>query len=182
MDNKTKQNIGVVKLEKPCEVLFEGLDLNVYNKIQNFNKSKSILKDISEDFCFLFTGHWLPGDFGEDRKNITTLIKTFCETFKNKKIKPALILKTNTINYSLLDREQIIKKIKIITNQVEGILPNIYLLHGEMTNEELNLLNNDPKVKTFISFNTPGNNSSPLCILSILFSKSTIAASSLVVI
>ena len=35
---------------------------------------------------------------------------------------------------------------------VSGKLPNIYLLHGELTDEEMNQLNNDPKVKAFISF------------------------------
>ena len=48
-----KDNQGQVtskgKLEKPCEVLFEGLDLDKYYK----KPSKSdILKDIHEDFCF----------------------------------------------------------------------------------------------------------------------------------
>ena len=43
-------------------------------------------------------------------------------------------------------------KIKNIRNKVEGNLPNIYLLHGEMTDEEMNQLNNDPKVKAFVSF------------------------------
>ena len=35
---------------------------------------------------------------------------------------------------------------------VSGNLPNIYLLHGEMTDEEMNQLNNDNKVKAFVSF------------------------------
>ena len=108
MDNRTQQKIGVVKIEKPIEVLFEGLDLEKYNKKP---QNSGILKDIKEDFCFLYTGHWLPGAFGEDRKNTGLMIKTFLETFKgsNKK-KPALILKTNSINYSLMDKESIIQK------------------------------------------------------------------------
>ena len=81
------------------------------------------------------------------------MIKTFLETFNNPgRKKPALVLKANHVNYSLLDREQILKKINDIRDQVSGNLPNIYLLHGEMTDEEMNLLNNDPKVKAFVSF------------------------------
>ena len=34
VNNQTKQKEGVLKLEKPCEVLFEGLDLDKYFKIQ----------------------------------------------------------------------------------------------------------------------------------------------------
>jgi len=150
IDSKTNQKTGTIKLEKPIGVLFEGLDLNKYYKNP---KKSNILSDIKEDFCFLYTGHWLPGNFGEDRKNTALLIRTFLETFKgsgNKK--PALILKTNAINYSLLDKENIIKQINRIKDKFSGILPNIYLLHGEMTDDEMNQLNNDPKVKAFVSF------------------------------
>ena len=35
---------------------------------------------------------------------------------------------------------------------VDGNLPNVYLLHGELTDDEMNKLNNDPKVKAFVSF------------------------------
>jgi glycosyltransferase involved in cell wall biosynthesis len=149
-DNKTQQSVGIIKCEKPVEVLFEGLDLEKYNKNP---QNSGILKDIQEDFCFLYTGHWLPGNFGEDRKNTGLMIKTFLETFNTpSKKKPALILKTNIVNYSLLDREHILKQIHKIKDKITGTLPNIYLLHGEMTDEEMNQLNNDSKVKAFVSF------------------------------
>ena len=150
-DNNTQQIVKQIKLQKPIEVLFEGLDLEKYYKNPN---NSSMLNNITEDFCFLYTGHWLPGNFGEDRKNVATLIKTFLETFKgiNKK-KPALILKSNKVNYSLLDREGVLRDINRIRDKFKGEkLPNIYLLHGELTDEEMNKLNNDPKIKSFISF------------------------------
>ena len=129
VDSNTNQKVGVIKLEKPIEVLFEGLDLNKYYKT---SKKSNILKDIKEDFCFLHTGHWLPGNFGESRKNTATLIKTFLETFKGPgRKKPALVLKCNQVNYSLLDREVIIRQINRIRDMVSGNLPNIYLLHSD---------------------------------------------------
>ena len=149
--NDQGQIVNEVKLNKPIEVLFEGLDTGVYFK----NPSKSnLLNNIEESFCFLFTGHWLPGSFGEDRKNVATLIKTFYETFKGRGAKPALLLKTNKVDYSLLDKEEILKDIRRIRDKFDykDTLPNIYILHGEFTNEELNKVNNDPKVKAFISF------------------------------
>ena len=113
-----------------------------------------LLDNINESFCFLFTGHWLPGSFGEDRKNVATLIKTFLETFKGRGTKPALLLKTNKVDYSLLDKEEILKDINRIRDKFnhKENLPNIYLLHGEFTNDELNKINNDPKIKSFVSF------------------------------
>ena len=150
LNKQTNQKEGVLKLEKPIEVLFEGLDLNTYFKEP---KNSQLLNNVKEEFCFLYTGGWLPGDYGEDRKNTGLLIKTFLETFNTPSSKkPALILKTNHMNYSLLDREEILLKINSIRTQTKGSLPNIYLLHGEMTDEEMNLLNNDPKIKSFISF------------------------------
>ena len=149
-DNKTNQPIGTVKFNGTSEVLFEGVDLNNYYKKP---EKSSILDDIKEDFCFLYTGHWLPGKFGEDRKNTGLMLKTFLETFNtSSKKKPALIMKTNQIDYSNLDREDILQKIEAVTKMVKGNLPNIYLLHGEMTEEELNQINNDPKVKAFVNF------------------------------
>ena len=97
---------------------------------------------------------FLPGHFGEDRKNVAILIRTFLETFKGRGTKPALLLKTNKVDYSLLDKEEILNDINRIKNKFDHKenLPNIYLLHGEFTNEELNRINNDPKIKSFISF------------------------------
>ena len=149
-DSNTNETVGNVKLEKPIEVLFEGLDLDKYYKKP---QDSGLLKDIPENFCFLYTGHWLNGKIGEDRKNTGLMIKTFLETFKgggNKK--PALILKTNQVNYSLLDREEILRKINNIKSEFTGKLPNIYLIHGELTDDEMNQLNNDNKVKAFVSF------------------------------
>lgn len=145
--NPTKE----FKLQKPIEVLFEGLDTGVYFKESN---KSGLLNDINESFCFLFTGHWLPGKHGEDRKNVGTLIETFLHTFNKRGPKPALLLKINKVDYSLLDKENILKNIRKIRNKFENKenLPNIYILHGEFSNEELNKINNDPKVKTFISF------------------------------
>ena len=139
------------KLERPIEVLLEGLDTGVYFKEPG---KSNLLDNIDESFCFLFTGHWLPGNFGEDRKNVATMIETFLKTFKGGRVKPALLLKTNKVDYSLLDKEDILKDIRLIRDKFKHkeSLPNIYILHGEFTNEELNKINNDPKVKSFISF------------------------------
>ncbi len=89
---------------------------------------------------------------GEDRKNVGLLIKAFLETFKNKKKKPALILKTSISGPSYIDRDEIIKRISEIRNTVNSKnLPNIYLLHGDFTNEEMNSIYNHSKVKAMVN-------------------------------
>lgn len=154
-DKNTEQVVGIVKLEKEVQVLFEGLDTNIY-KLTPFNKSEvsDVLNSIEETFLFEFTGHWLQGDLGQDRKDVGMLVKTFLETFKGKGIKPGLVLKTSSATYSIMDREEILDKINKIRAFVgdDGTLPNVYLLHGELTDEEMNIFYNHPKIKTHISF------------------------------
>jgi glycosyltransferase involved in cell wall biosynthesis len=153
-DQKTNQLLGQLKMEKPIEVLFEGIDLNVYN-----NKAKSeprideMMKDVKESFCFLFVGHWLKGDFQQDRKNIGGMIKVFLEAFKNKKNQPALFLKTSRGSGALTDRVYTKKLIEMIKDTVDTTrLPNIYLLNSDLTDREVNALYNHPKVKAHVSF------------------------------
>ena len=151
-NQQTNQVEGMIQLQKPIEVLFEGANLDVY-KVINQNQITNIeLDSIKESFAYLFVGHWVQGDLGEDRKNVGLLIKAFYEIFKNKKTKPALILKTSMVGSSYMDREEILKRIKMIRKTVNSKdLPNIYLLHGEFTDSEMNELYNHSKVKAMIN-------------------------------
>ena len=151
--NDQQQKIGELRLVKPMEVLFEGVDLDIYKKTKDFSKELVDEMDkIEEKFLFLYTGHWLQGDLGEDRKDTGMLVKTFLETFKNKKRPPALLLKTSGATFSILDRNSMLEKIKEIKLKVKGKLPNVYLLHGDLEDEEINELYNHPKVKAHITF------------------------------
>lgn len=145
-DQNTKQNIGVIKVEKPVEVLFEGVDVSKYKRLE---KSEFDLSEIKEEFCFLTVGHWLSGDMGEDRKQITTLLKSFLEAFKDKKKRPALILKTGLAGFSIIEEEIVLNNIDRVRKTVDGDLPNVYFLHGELSDEEMNHLYNHEKVKAF---------------------------------
>ena len=148
------KNKQVLKVQKPMSVLFEGVDTDVYKETKTFNETiKHAFEPIEEDFCYLFTGHWLGGTIGQDRKDVGMLIKVFLETFKNTRNQPALILKTSGADFSILDREDILKKIEYIKKGVVGSkLPSIYLIHGDFTDEEMNQMYNHPKVKAHITF------------------------------
>ena len=146
---ETNELIANIKLEKPVEVLFEGADIKKY-----FPKEKSTidLSTVKESFAYLFVGHWLNGVVGEDRKNVGFLVKSFYESFKNKKDAPALILKTTNGIVSYMDREQVLDKIhEIKSSVVADTLPNIYLLHGDFTDQEMNELYNHKKVKAMVN-------------------------------
>jgi hypothetical protein len=148
-DPKSKDIIEKIKINKPIEVLLEGADLSTYlPTTSTFN-----LDSIKEDFAYLFMGHWMSGAIGEDRKNVGALIHYFLDTFKNKKKTPALILKTSGAGSSYMDRESILHKIDYIRKGIKDAksLPNIYLLHGEFTDKEINELYNHKKVKAMVS-------------------------------
>lgn len=145
-DSRTGQTIGNTKLEKPVEVLFEGVDVSKYKKV---SKSTFDLSNIKEDFCFLSVGHWLSGDMGEDRKQMTTLVKSFLTAFKNKNKRPALILKTGMAGFSIIEEEKMVDILNDIRSTVSGDLPSIYLVFGELTDDEMNQLYNHDKVKAF---------------------------------
>lgn len=155
IDKNTNQKIGTIRVEKPVEVLFEGVDLDIYKKTNDVNELVlNELNSIKEGFNFLFVGHWLKGDMGADRKDVGMLIKTFCEAFKNKspQNKPGLILKTSHATFSIMDREETMKKINMITAPYGKSAPSIYLLHGDLTDEQMNSLYNHSKVKALVSF------------------------------
>ena len=157
-DEKTGQIKEKLDLKTKVEVLFEGADLTKYfpeTKVESQEKElldiKNTLDSIPESFCFMTTGHWMQGNFGEDRKNIGFTIKSFLETFKNKNNPPALVMKSHCMTTSIMDRDRMLEKIDAIRKSVKGKLPNIYLLHGEVSDKGMNVLYNHPKVKAFIS-------------------------------
>tara|TARA_R110000737_G_scaffold2212_2_gene6251 strand:+ start:77 stop:1336 length:1260 start_codon:yes stop_codon:yes gene_type:complete len=150
VDKNTKQKLGELKLEKPVEVLFEGVNLDVFNS----KSSSSILENVDTEFNYLFVGHWLAGELGEDRKDVGMMIKTFCTVFKDlpKKDQPGLILKTSQAGFSVMEREGVSKKIKQVTNQFGDNCPSIHLVFGDLSEIELNSLYNDEKVKAMVMF------------------------------
>jgi glycosyltransferase involved in cell wall biosynthesis len=147
----TAKNSGKT-ITTSLQVIPEYFDDKVYDN-KNVTVKVAGLDEIKESAAFLSVGHWLQGQLGEDRKNIGGLVHCFFNTYKNKKDAPALLLKTSGATYSVTDRMDIEARI----NQVRDLfpnakLPNIYLLHGDLTNAEMNALYNHPKVKAMISF------------------------------
>ena len=139
---------------RPLDVLFEGADPEIYRQTNEFSlELVETMKKVKEDFCFLYVGHWLQGNLGEDRKDTGMMVKVFCETFKNVKNPPALIMKTSGATFSIIDREEILKKVKTIKDSINAqSLPNVYVLHGDFTDEEMNEMYNHPKVKAHLTF------------------------------
>ena len=173
LSTEAKQDNQVIRVTKPIEVLFEGANTDIYKFIDT---PCSLDFDFPESFAYLMVGHWMQGDIGEDRKNVGLLVKAFYETFKNKSKKPALILKTSTVSSSHTDRDEILRRIKILKETVNSNdLPNIYLLHGDFTDEEMNEIYNHSKIKAMVSLTKGEGFGRPL--LEFSFSKKPIIVS-----
>ena len=150
VDKNTNQEVGKIQLDKPCEVLFEGVDISIFD-----GKSKiSILDSVDTDFNFLYVGHWLQGEIGHDRKDVGMMIKTFCTVFKSlpKDKQPGLILKTSHAGFSVGEREDTAKRILDLTKEFGDKCPSVHLVWGDLSEIELNSLYNDDKVKAMLMF------------------------------
>ena len=152
-----QQKVGQVELERPIEVLFEGVDTDIYRPL-NSSEIKSDFTDelnnlLKEDFVYLHVGQLTRGKYGEDRKNIPLMLKCFLQAFTNNPNSPALLLKINGANFSVLDRKETVARIDEIKNKFSeaDIIPNVYLLHGDLTIKEMAMLYNNPKIKGFVS-------------------------------
>lgn len=151
------RTIATHQVKVPVEVLHNCVHTDVFKKITPEELSPAIklaMAEVKEKFCFLFVGHWLRGNIGEDRKNVGLLVRIFCETFKNVSVnqRPALVLKTSGAGFSIMDREEVLTKIKQVRQASGPNAPNVYLIHGELTEDEMNSLYNHPKIKAHVSF------------------------------
>ncbi len=102
-------------------------------------------------FNFLVFGQMTGGDANNDRKNLPYTLKWLFDEFQNDP-DVGVVLKTNMGRMSKVDR-------LICQNSLKGFLqtlnkqdnPKFYLLHGEMTEEEIVGLCKNPTMKALVS-------------------------------
>ena len=150
--DQNNNSLGQLKLEKPVHVVFEGSNTDMFYPIPNADENIFNLEDIKENFCFLFNSAWIGNSLMNDRKHLGLLIKLFYDTFKDTSNPPALILKTSVGTSSYMSKDEVLKRIKLIRKTIEyKTLPNIYVLNGNITDEDMNNLYNHPRVKAMIN-------------------------------
>jgi len=149
-NQQTGEIISETRLTTPVEVLFEGVDTEIFSK----GSGKDVLANVKEDFNFLIVGHWLKGDLGQDRKDIGMAIKTFATVFQYlpKDKRPGLIVKTSHAGFSVIDRESTREKIENVLKTFGDKCPSVYLIHGDMEETDMSNLYHHPKVKAMVSF------------------------------
>ncbi len=110
--------------------------------VRKLEKTKLDL-DFTTDFNFLVVAQWGP------RKNLENTIKWFVEEFIDEPV--GLVLKTSFKNHCVMDREHAEKRIKDLLSQYKDRKWKVYLLHGDMSSEEINSLYQHPTIKYMVS-------------------------------
>ena len=130
---KTNQPI-TLSCEVPIDVV--GYPVRKY-------ESEELDLNLEYDYNFLVVAQWGP------RKNLGNTIKWFLDEFKDDEV--GLVLKVNVAKNSSMDRDVSLVKLKENLKNYEDRKCKVYLLHGDMTDEEMTGLYNHPKIKSFIS-------------------------------
>jgi glycosyltransferase involved in cell wall biosynthesis len=105
---------------------------------------KEIDLELETDFNFLVAATWCP------RKNLENTIQWFTEEFIDNK-NAGLVLKIVIKNGSVIDREFCRRRIKDLISKYENRKCKIYLLHGDLSDEEMHGLYTNPKIKCLIN-------------------------------
>jgi len=112
--------------------------------VKTYNDLPSLGLDLDYDFNFLTVAQFGP------RKNVHNTIKWFVEEFKDDKV--GLIIKTNIAKNCLMDREKLFFDLKnMLAQQHADRQCKIYLLHGDMTDEEMHSLYTHSKIEAFLA-------------------------------
>jgi glycosyltransferase involved in cell wall biosynthesis len=150
-NKQTDQIIGEHKIVKPVEVLFEGVNEEIFGKADGVI---SELDKLETEFNFLIVGHWLKGDLGQDRKDIGMSIKTIATVFQYlpKDKRPGIVIKTSTAGFSITDREMIKDRINAVLSPLGDKVIPVYLVHGDLSEGEMSALYHHPKIKAMVSF------------------------------
>ena len=104
--------------------------------------NNSVDLDLKDDFNFLCVAQW------GIRKNLENTIKWFLEEFGDQEV--GLVVKTNVTRNSTPDREDCLQRLQDMLSDSEH-KASVYLLHGDMTDEEIDALYKHPKIKSIIS-------------------------------
>ena len=111
--------------------------------VKHFQEIPELDLNLSTDFNFLAIAQFGP------RKNLENTIKWFIEEFHDDNV--GLLLKSNFAKNCTMDRQKMMSDLKIITNQYPDRKCKLYLLHGDMSDNEIHSLYKHEKLSAFLA-------------------------------
>lgn len=110
--------------------------------VKKFDDLKLDIK-FKHNFNYLAVCQWSP------RKNLEQTIVNFIQEFKDEEV--GLVLKINLANDSLIDKEFLENNLKKLLSNFPDRKCSINLIHGFMTDHELDALYKHPQIKAIVS-------------------------------
>lgn len=123
-----------MKMEKPCYPV---------NYPIKPSSSEDLDLNLKHDFNFLVTSQW------GSRKNFERTIRWFIEENHDREV--GLVIKTNRVKNCTLDRLHTQEALKQLTADFPDRKCSITLIHGYMTEQEIQGLYRNPKIKCLIN-------------------------------
>ena len=111
--------------------------------VKEINNLPDLELNVTTPFNFLTVAQFGP------RKNLQNTIKWFIDEFRDEEV--GLIIKSNIAKNSFIDRATLHKDLKIFLNQFGDKKCKIYLLHGDMTDEEMHSLYASSKIQALLA-------------------------------
>lgn len=134
----------------PVYAVGEGVDTDLFRQVPGppVQSMCDALEKLPTEFNFLTGGMWIGQQPLGDRKGIGLVIKLFQEEFAQD-LNVGLIVKTSSMNNASPDHW--LTSQKLLAIRQGRTTPPIYLLHGEISDQELAQLYTHPKVRAFVT-------------------------------
>ena len=146
----SKACLEMDKVIVPSQHSKESFTQEAQNNIEVINyaarkiRAKKINFNIDTHFNFLTVAQWSP------RKNLEETIMAFTQEFQNEKV--GLILKTEILNGSHIDRDSTIERLNVLLNHtVQERKCKVYLFHGSLSDSEMVSLYKNKNVSAYIT-------------------------------
>ena len=133
--NTQTGDIFIIKNERPVE--------DVGYPVKTFDTLPDLGLQLETSFNFLTVAQFGP------RKNLQNTIKWFVEEFRNDDV--GLVVKSNIAKNCLMDRLRLKNDLTVFINSLGEKQCKVYLLHGDMTDEEMHSLYRDEQIHAFVS-------------------------------
>lgn len=135
-DPNTGKHLGPVSVQAPVEVV--GYPVKLLKK-------ESVKLDLDTKFNFLLVSQWGP------RKNTENTIRWFVENFKENE-EVGLVVKGFIRNNSTVDRLRSVSALQDIVSRIDSAAKcKIYLIHGDMSDEEMIGMYSSRQINALIS-------------------------------
>ncbi len=134
-NSQTGEQIHDYRLTTPIE--------SVNYPVKTYETLPELDLQLATDFNFLVVAQFGP------RKNLPNTLKWFVEEFAEEEI--GLVIKTNLAKNCLMDREKVASDLKEFMKSMPEHKCKVYLLHGDMTDEEMHSLYKHEKISAFVA-------------------------------